>query len=350
LSAANVIQSAANVIQSGASLAALLALAVVPLTAAAAPSAAAAPAVHGQVVGNGTPASCTSAAVVKAVSNGGHIRFDCGPSPVTITMAHTAKVVNTSHRIVLDGGGTVTLSGAGKRQILYLNTCDPRQTYTTPHCDDQRWPQLILENLTFEDGNSTVRQSQAAFGGGGGGAIFDRGGQLAVTNTTFVDNRCFHVGPDLGGGAIRALEQWHNRPVAITKDSFRGGRCSNGSALSSIGVSWVVRNSRFINNKAIGHGANPAAHGSPGGGSGGAIYCDGDHYSLKIIGTTMHGNHAREGGGAIFFVSDNNTGTMTIKNSTLQDNPSAGFATPHLPGIFFQSAGHPPKIIHSTID
>jgi len=302
-----------------------------------------------EVIGSGTPASCTSAAVVRAVAKGGVITFDCGSHPVTITMTATAKVVNTSHLIVLDGGGKVTLSGAGKRQILYMNTCDKRQRWTTSHCYDQEWPDLVVQNISFEDGYSTVSQSKgASFGGGGGGAIFDLGGQLKVVNSRFIDNRCYHVGPDLGGAAVRALAQWHNKPVYITSDTFQGGRCSNGAALSSIGVSWVVLDSIMTNNDAIGYGANPAAPHTPGGGSGGAIYCDGDAYSLEIEGTVIHDNHAREGGGAIFFVSDDNTGTLTIKDSTLSDNPSAGFWTRPYPGIFFQSAGHP-KVIHSKI-
>ena len=41
---------------------------------------------------------------VTAVAAGGIITFNCGPKPVTIMMTATAKVVNTSHRIVLDGG------------------------------------------------------------------------------------------------------------------------------------------------------------------------------------------------------------------------------------------------------
>ena len=156
------------------------------------------------VIGTGTPSSCTSASVVRAVARGGIITFDCGPRPVTITMATTAKVVNTSHLIVLDGGGTITLSGAGKRQILYMNTCDKRQRWTTSDCYDQQWPELVVQNMTFADGNSTVSQSKGtSFGGGGGGAIFDLGGQLKVVNSRFRDNRCYGVGPDLGGAAVR---------------------------------------------------------------------------------------------------------------------------------------------------
>ena len=75
-------------------------------------------------VGTGTPRSCTSRAVVRAVAKGGVIRFRCGPDPVRIEMRRTAKVVNTSRRVVLDGRGLVTLSGGGKRRILYQNTCD----------------------------------------------------------------------------------------------------------------------------------------------------------------------------------------------------------------------------------
>src|SRR5262249_30649504 len=46
------------------------------------------------VVGTGAPASCTGAAFVAAVANGGIITFDCGPDPVTIVLTSTAKVFN----------------------------------------------------------------------------------------------------------------------------------------------------------------------------------------------------------------------------------------------------------------
>ena len=82
-------------------------------------------------------------------------------------------------------------------------------------------------------------------------------------NSRFVGNRCVPTGPDLGGAAIRALYQWENRPVYITGDTFRGGACSNGGALSSIGVSWIVLNSVMTHNQAIGSGANPARSAPP---------------------------------------------------------------------------------------
>jgi hypothetical protein len=296
------------------------------------------------VVGHGTPSSCSSAAVVAAVRAGGIIRFSCGQQPVTIRMSATAKVVNASRQVVLDGGGLVTLSGEGRHRILYMDTCDPKQVWTTSHCQDQASPQLVVQNLTFADGNSTGQQ----FDGGGGGAIFARGGRLRIVNSVFVGNRCERDGPDIGGGAVRALSQYQNLPVYVVDSRFTANVCSNGGALSSIGVSWTVLNSRFLSNRAIGTGANPARSGTPGGGSGGAIYNDGDQMTLSIGGSSFIDNDANEGGGAIFFVSDDRTGTMSITNSTLEQNRNDGFQTAGLPGIFFLG-GRKPRISGSVL-
>ena len=289
------------------------------------------------IVGRGTAASCTSEAVVAAVRAGGIIRFSCGPKPVTINMSTTAKVMNTSPRVVLDGGGLVTLSGEGRRRILYMDTCDPAQEWTTSHCQGQASPRLVVQNLGFTDGNSTGDR----FDGGGGGAIFARGGQLRIVNSVFAANRCERDGPDIGGAAVRALSEYHDLRVYVVHSRFTGNTCSNGGALSSIGVSWTVLNSRFVGNRAIGNGANPAHAGTPGGGSGGAIYNDGDQMSLSVGGSLFEDNHANEGGGAIFFVSDNRTGTLAIRHSTLERNHNDRFQTAGLPGIFFLGSRSP---------
>jgi hypothetical protein len=292
-----------------------------------------------RVVGSGSAAGCTSAAVVAAVAAGGVITFDCGPAPVTIAMTQTAKIVNAHPRTVLDGGGKVTLSGGGQRRILYQNTCDQKQGYTTSHCQDQETPELVVQNLTFANGNSTGELTE----GGGGGAIFVRGGRFSVIGSRFVGNRCDPTGPDLGGAALRVLSQSHGQPVRIVGSTFTGGVCSNGGALSSIGVSWDIADSTFTGNKAIGSGANPARSGTQGGGSGGAIYLDGNTFTLRISGSRISGNSAAEGGGAIFFVSNDRTGTATVTGSTISGNPSAGFETAGLPGWFFLGA-RPPSI------
>ena len=94
--------------------------------------------------------------------------------------------------------------------------------------------------------------------------------------------------------------------------------------------------SSFTSNSAVGRGANPARPGTPGGGSGGALYLDGNAIHLTLEDATITGNNAREGGGAIFFVSNDRTGTLTIDGSRLIGNTSDGFET--LPGIFFLGA------------
>lgn len=296
------------------------------------------------VIGTGTPASCTSRAFVRAVARGGVITFNCGSQPVTITLTATAKIVNNARaRTVIDGGGKVTLSGGGRRRILYMNTCDEAQAWTTPHCHDQDHPQLTLQNLTFVDGKAAGMAEAETYGGG---AVFVRGGRLKIVNSRFFRNRCDPTGPDVGGGAVRVLDQYRDLPVYVVNSTF-GGRsdlgnvCSNGGALSSIGVSYTVINSLLTHNRAIGHGANPARPGTPGGGSGGAIYNDGNFFHLQVLGSKVTANRAKEGGGAIFFVSNDLTGKLTLTDSILRNNPSAGFETRGYPGIFYLGSGLP---------
>ena len=300
------------------------------------------------VIGRGTPASCTSAAVVKAVAEGGIITFNCGPKPVTIIMTATAKVVNTSHRVVLDGGGKVTLSGRARIRILYMNTCDKAQKWTTGDCWEQQWPQLVVQNIGLVNAYSGVQETASS--NYGGGAIFDQGGQLKVVNSSFIDDRCYKSGPDLGGGAIRALGMYMKAAVYINHDTFTNNSCANGAALSGLYANFYVVNSLMTNNKAIGFGANPAGSGTPGGGSGGAIYTDGNSYNMTIAGTAMSNNTAREGGGAIFYVVDGGPGTLRIAYSTLHHNTSGEFQ--NKPGIFSEVDGRviSPVVVSSTIN
>jgi hypothetical protein len=178
--------------------------------------------------------------------------------------------------------------------------------------------------------------------------VFVRGGQLRVLESVFTSNRCDPTGPDLGGGALRVLSQFEGRPVIVATSTFDANSCSNGAALSSIGVSWQVYNSVFTHNDAIGNGANPERPGTPGGGSGGAIYLDGNRFDLDLVGSIVRDNTAREGGGAIFFVSNDRSGQLRVTSSTLQRNPSAGFETRGYPGIFFLGLGTP-QVTNSTI-
>ena len=305
-------------------------------------------------IGNGRPTGCTSSAVVRAVAAGGIITFNCGPKPITIVMRSTATVIKTRRLVVIDGGGLVTLSGAGKRRILYSDTC--AGTWSTDDCVNQPDPQIVVQNITLEDGYDGAHQATCTgniptcwYGGvDGGGAVYVEGGRFKAVNSRFLDDRCYADGPDLGGGAIRVLAQYENRPVYITGDTFRGGRCANGGALSSISVQWDILNSAFTDNRAIGWGANPAARGTLGGGSGGAIYLDGQDDNVLVAGSVLTDNSAREGGGAVFDVVDSGWGALTFEDSHLRHNISGEFQT--FPGIYDDVDGNDtvPVMIRST--
>jgi hypothetical protein len=306
-----------------------------------------------RVVGTGTPASCTSDAVVAAVAQGGVVKFNCGPDPVVITMTKTAKIFNNKPNLVLDGGNKVTLSGGGKLRVLYQNTCDPNQVYTSSRCDIQDTPRTTVQNLTFVDGNSAGQ----SYGRGdvyGGGAIFVRGGSLKVVNSRFFRNQCESTGPDLGGAAIRLMGTSPTTPNYIVKSTFGGASgygnsCSNGGAISGLHASVVTYNAHITHNRAIGYGANPARSGTPGGGSGGGIYTDGNTFKVDLNCTRMANNSANEGGGGVFYVSNNRTGTMRIANSLLETNTSGRFETTGYPGVFVLAAPGNPVVTNSTL-
>lgn len=272
------------------------------------------------VIGTGTPESCTAEAFIEAVAQGGKIVFNGGDKPFTITLNHPAKVVNKNPDVVIDGGGVVTLSGGGKTRILYMNTCDADQGWTTNHCQNQERPQLTVQNITFANGNATAEKEYD-----GGGAIWVRGGRFKVVNCRFTNNVCVGTGPDVGGGAIRVFSQYNNLPVYIVNSTFGGAEGlgnvgSNGGAISSIGVSWTIINSVFSYNEAIGNGGNPKKSGTPGGGSGGAIYNDGNKMTLSISGSRIEYNKVNTHGSGIFFVTNNHTGDIRLDNSVVKNN------------------------------
>jgi hypothetical protein len=300
-----------------------------------------------QIIGNGTPESCTAEAFIQAVAKGGKIIFNGGSKPFTITLNRPAKVFNDKPDVVIDGGGLVTLSGAGATRILYMNTCDPNQVWTTDHCQNQDHPHLAVQNLTFIDGNST-RETEYD----GGGAIWVRGGRFKVVNCRFFNNVCASLGPDVGGAAIRVFSQYEGLPVYVVNSTFGGAAGygnvgANGGGISSIGVSWSIYNSLFSHNRAIGNGGNPAQPGTPGGGSGGAIYNDGNTMKLSLYGTLLQNNAVNQHGSAIFFITNDHTGTLHIEDSVIRAN-TGGFWY-ELPGISMHSDTKR-EIINSTIE
>jgi len=93
------------------------------------------PALAAGVVGSGTPASCTEAALAAALAGGGAVTFSCGGGAVTIPVTAT-KTISSPTPTSVDGGGLVTLDGQDAVRLFYV--------------DYQR--QLALCNLTLRRG------------------------------------------------------------------------------------------------------------------------------------------------------------------------------------------------------
>ncbi len=293
-------------------------------------------------IGDGTAPSCTAAAFDAAVQAGGVVTFDCGPDPVTINLPQQVRINNTAGAdglgdTVIDGGGKVTLNGGGASRVLYLDACEP--PYNSPHCDTFDHPRLTVQNLTFTGGSVSDPDK-------GGAAIFANGGVLKVVGSKFFNNHCAMTGQDVGGGAIATYLQ--SQPVFIVGSTFGGSggkanSCSNGGAIASIGTSYSIFNSVIDGNEATGNGGNPGN-----GGNGGGIVNDGNTYTLSLCGVTVSNNHANAFGGAIFYVSNDHTGTTVIDQSTIHANVNpAGMETQ--PGGLFL-LGTQIDITHTPID
>jgi len=283
------------------------------------------------VVGTGTPSSCTADAVVAAVHAGGVVTFDCGTAPLTITVPEI-EIFNDGGAtkdgsVTLDGGDLITLSGGGQNRILYQNTCDAALHYTTTHCQDQPAPHLVLQNIAFSGGSAAATSSVL-----GGGAMFIGGGTFKAINIRVSDSTQPDLEQDYAGGAVYTFNQ-ATQPVTIVSSTFDGNSGCNGGALGSIGTSWSLYNSVFSSNKTLGHGENPAQAGTPGGGLGGAIYNDGDSYTLTLCGDSLTGNTAADlGSGSIFQVVDDLEGKLDIDQCTFTGNSNTGSV---------QSSSHP---------
>jgi len=209
-----------------------------------------------------------------------------------------------------------------------------------------------VQNITFVDGSA--KGISDTNNGGGGGAIYAQGGSLKVVNARFFNNVCDDLGSDVGGGAIRKLDYLvapgagPARPVWIVNSTFGGkagfgNSCANGGALSSIGVSWNILDTLISESSAVGHGANSGQ-----GGNGGGIYNDGNEIVLDITSSLIENNTANEGGSAVFFVSNDMSGSITVTDSITRNNPRGTFETPGLPG-FYVIAKAPATIVNSQI-
>ncbi len=262
------------------------------------------------VVGNGTPGSCTESAFEQAIAAGGDVTFDCGPSPYRLVLTSTKSITKDT---VIDGGNLVTLDGGGQVRQLLLNTNNFVATT----------PTLTIENITLANGHGTDNAGTGA--PTGGGAIYRYGGTLNVIDSQFTDNIGPASGQDSAGGAIYSVGVGTTTVVGST---FDGNRASDGGALGNLGASVNLVNDTIKGNQATGTGGNPGN-----GGNGGGVYMDGAHITIKMCGTHVDGNQGNAYGGGLFFVDDATAGTAAIDQSTFDGN-----ATAFAGGLYLQGA------------
>jgi hypothetical protein len=281
------------------------------------------------VVGTGTAASCTEAALTAAVAAGGKITFKCGSAPAKITVTKTL-VLRIDKDTTIDGGNLVTLDGGNAVQILTFTGTDFQKTKTT----------VTLQHLTFNNAKATGSNPfppasppcSQGFQDGGGGVIQIRDGVLHVVDATFTGNHGATPGPDIAGGAIYAIG---SLDVTVVGSTFTANDASNGGAIGSLFSDLTVIDSTFTGNKALGSGANstnttcPLVGGGAGqretgsGGNGGAISIDGgETFTVVLCGDVFSGNVGGTGalGGALFRTPDGSMQETDIDQCTFDGN------------------------------
>lgn len=257
-----------------------------------APRSAAAP--RDAVVGDGTPESCTLAALQAALAGGGRISFACGPNPHEIIINQQTITLDT----VIDGGGLITLRGHGSRHFV-VNT----------------GVRLTLLDLTLRDG----------FANGDGGAIFNRG-ILVIENSVLRNNQTgvsFSGGAivnygDLtisdsllegnsGGGGGAVYPRWASSRTLIVDSILRDNHAVSptsgwgGALLTWDGAVVVIEDSDLSLNTAV---------------VGGAVF-NTTNSEITIRRSVLNQNQASQRGGAIA-----NYQHLIIQNSTIAGNSS----------------------------
>jgi hypothetical protein len=191
------------------------------------------------VVGSGTPASCTEAALdaqLAAAAPGDTIQFNCGGAPYTFALL-SEKILTKD--VTIDGGGLITFSAVGAHRLIRVN----------PGIS------VVLRGLTIRDGSATTGGGILNLGALGvqnsiisnnvassnGGGISSVGGALAVQNTTITSN----IAGSNGGGI------YSTSPVTTVQNStITNNSAQRGGGLSVIGGILTIQNSTVQNNTA----------------------------------------------------------------------------------------------------
>lgn len=273
------------------------------------------------VVGNGTPGSCTEAALTSALNGGGSVTFDCGGSHTIIVTSQKTITADTT----IDGGGQITLSGGGSTRVLDIqngaNVTLRNITIANGNSGGENGGGMYVERLsTVTIENSTFHNNVGHNGGGiatNGWGAHDDGVALTISGSTFTNNQATATALPGGGNGGGGIYLSGGSAATATNSSFAGNQSQNGGAVHLLHSNFHGVNVTFDNN---------VANNSVGGGGGGAIYMDGTKDlsgELLLERSLFTGNSTNQLGGAIFsYITQD--GRTTIDESTFDGNMTTG--------------------------
>lgn len=250
-----------------------------------------------------------------------------GPAPHSIVLASALPTIDRN--VIIDGGGTVVISGANSfrifvtTSIVTLRNLTLTKGFGSSNDGGAIFNQgtLTIENCKFLEnqtvaawsggaivtyGPLTVRNSEFGFNkGGGGGAIYPRfaNAQTTITNCNFHDNEAINTS---GGGLGGALLAWDGAVVRVRESTFTGNiaRQAGGAAFGQGPSGVIAEDCVFTSNKVTATFAE-----------GGAAHIQGGGEFRRCTFKSNNGSR----GGALFVAS----GTTLVASSTFETNWAA---------------------------
>lgn len=287
-------------------------LAVIMLIAGSVPALSAQAETQITVVGNGSPASCTHAALATAIAGGGMVTFNCGLDKFELVTLDTFTL-HAGSDVTIDGAALITLDAAEGHRLFEVQT----------------GAKLVLRNVNLIRGRSD-----------GGGAILNTG-SLTLDGVTITQS--FAVGVDAGGGAIGNT----GGIVAIYNSTLAANSAESiGGAISSQGGNLTIENSMLEGNQAGTYGAmdiagnatlsNITVRGNTAtSGCGGGIGVQTGF--VTVAGSLFITNSAGSCGGGIY-ISPNFTATVTLRDSRIVQNSANPLFSGSLGGGIFNGS------------
>ena len=210
----------------------------------------------------------------------------------TGTLNISNSLIQSNDALFASGGAIASISGS-----IILN-----QTTIDDNTSEGQGGGIYAVDTDVSLTNSVV-SNNASFVAGGGG-LYQKFGQLTITNSSFITNTTGSTSD--GGGGVFANEV----TTTVTGSTFHDNRSAgSGGGLSQLKGALTVRNSTFSENVSLSNA---------GGGGGGGIYTFSE--SITIVSSTFSDNSATQHGGGIYFAELTQTVSRTIYNSTIANN------------------------------